>query len=698
MRDAAAVILAEVIGKALSKLLVGVRKDVELNIALQLAGNQLHKAGLMAILEAIEKVNGVRVLRLSVERNRLDGFAAAALAAWCCRQTRGPPDELYLSNNKICDAGMLKLLRAIGRDRRRRIAAKKPCRKHPIWLELRGNRVCQPHDLLDALSTDVPVCLAIDRESCSLSKCTSHTCSAEELGHNLPSMHLPDFEDQGSAENIEKESDALKCPGREHTPPSASSKHLKTSKLPKEVCPLSQGVTKALSPTSAAYARAEVTLKSKLAMDEAVEEAQLQRIHSTRPRRYVDANGCLHVERGRISERSEGDSAPARISLQPSQEAASEKRSWAATLGKRAQPEQPSFEFMHKDHAPPSFGLWDVANRDPGKRTKRSRNIGKELLKDLGVVESAASSSTKTGGKQSPVGACAPSAPPAAALIRRLSGPVPETPNPTCHPICEPLVSFYVDNSEFLAQTPGLDYRYSKDVGNRYPPGNWAHWGSTVRGSLQGDWLRTGDQRYLPLALNGKTVLRGPLVAAWATQPTVSTQLPPSRLSEPDPRAPEPPISRFAPRRQISTDMGRAEPTDTGLEHLAADAGLEPVAASGGDSDPGVNAMKQANQPPEDIEALKEFVNQRLRREKRFTRTLFSGLDEDRLRTRWRCLRDQLANLAHGKYLQVVACAADSWASYLETSNGRARIGDWLQKKLEEAALKREVAQNSSVP
>lgn len=70
---------------------------------------------------------------------------------------------------------------------------------------------------------------------------------------------------------------------------------------------------------------------------------------------------------------------------------------------------------------------------------------------------------------------------------------------------------FFVDNRELRAITAGLAYRTAAEWEKRDPDGGYATWGSTVRGvqlHREGnDWLKV-EERYLPMRVNGKCVLR----------------------------------------------------------------------------------------------------------------------------------------------------------------------------------------------
>ena len=67
--------------------------------------------------------------------------------------------------------------------------------------------------------------------------------------------------------------------------------------------------------------------------------------------------------------------------------------------------------------------------------------------------------------------------------------------------------AFLVDNSILKSKTSGVGYRRSMDLGDK--DGNdIADWGSVVRGVREGDdWLKVGD-RYLPMEIGGKLVLK----------------------------------------------------------------------------------------------------------------------------------------------------------------------------------------------
>eukprot|EP00747_Dinoflagellata_sp_TGD_P088348 gnl/TRDRNA2_/TRDRNA2_163964_c0_seq2.p1 gnl/TRDRNA2_/TRDRNA2_163964_c0~~gnl/TRDRNA2_/TRDRNA2_163964_c0_seq2.p1 ORF type:complete len:480 (+),score=93.63 gnl/TRDRNA2_/TRDRNA2_163964_c0_seq2:52-1491(+) len=201
-RDQAAMVLAEVVRAALSRLIEG---SDGLLVSLQLTGNQLHREGLEALLEATSRgcLNGrARVADLAVERNKLDGRAATLLAAWCARQPGGPPDELHLSQNKIGDEGAHALLSGLSRCA--------TASALPIWVELSRNRIRQAGKLLDSLSTEMPLCLAADRSACGPSMCAS-CCSGAPAGKK-PRLHLPGIMEQHG----ESEETILVAPPAQH--------------------------------------------------------------------------------------------------------------------------------------------------------------------------------------------------------------------------------------------------------------------------------------------------------------------------------------------------------------------------------------------------------------------------------------------------------------------------------------------------
>jgi len=69
-------------------------------------------------------------------------------------------------------------------------------------------------------------------------------------------------------------------------------------------------------------------------------------------------------------------------------------------------------------------------------------------------------------------------------------------------------MQFLVDNSMLMANALGLGYRNSKTLDDVSSNGDIAQWGSRVHGVDLGDgWLQVGN-RFLPMTVNGKTVLR----------------------------------------------------------------------------------------------------------------------------------------------------------------------------------------------
>eukprot|EP00929_Paragymnodinium_shiwhaense_P074771 TRINITY_DN38268_c0_g1_i3.p1 TRINITY_DN38268_c0_g1~~TRINITY_DN38268_c0_g1_i3.p1 ORF type:complete len:944 (-),score=235.32 TRINITY_DN38268_c0_g1_i3:595-3426(-) len=187
IRDAAAALFGKVITGALAHAASRVGpEDDEFAVCVQLAGNNLHKSGLEALLESVSSA-GVRVAKLHLERNRLDGAAAAWLGSWLEKLPRGPPDEVYLGGNKIDAKGARALLLALGGASSRALQSGR--RSHPVWVEAQDNRIQNPTSLLDAVAGELEVCLAIDRSSCGLRKCESGDASC---------LHLPGLLQQRS--------------------------------------------------------------------------------------------------------------------------------------------------------------------------------------------------------------------------------------------------------------------------------------------------------------------------------------------------------------------------------------------------------------------------------------------------------------------------------------------------------------------
>jgi hypothetical protein len=181
MRDSAALVLAKVVAPALQKILEDVGPESGFAVSMQLAGNELHRTGIAALLEATISANA-HVGWLYVERNRLDSSAAEWLAAWVERQPGGPPREVYMSQNKVGQQGALRLLEALGR------CSKLYRQVVPTWIEMNDNRIADVSSLLDELSSQVSVCLAMDRSLCGRQKCGS--CENAGDISQIPRLHL----------------------------------------------------------------------------------------------------------------------------------------------------------------------------------------------------------------------------------------------------------------------------------------------------------------------------------------------------------------------------------------------------------------------------------------------------------------------------------------------------------------------------
>lgn len=67
--------------------------------------------------------------------------------------------------------------------------------------------------------------------------------------------------------------------------------------------------------------------------------------------------------------------------------------------------------------------------------------------------------------------------------------------------------AFLVDGSQLKAESDSVGFRRSKDLNDRAGNGLAAKFGSLVVGEIEGDWLKVSEERYLPMALDGKTIL-----------------------------------------------------------------------------------------------------------------------------------------------------------------------------------------------
>ena len=152
-------VLAQVVGAVLER----VRKSDpagRLTASVHLASNRLQGvAGIGAVLGSVAEA-GLRVSRLDLEWNRLGWDAAVWLARWCHKQPGGPPEELYLSHNKLGDQALSGLLRVLGPLRNASASTEPPAA--PLWVEARANKVRDVDALLNEVSRTVRLCLAQD--------------------------------------------------------------------------------------------------------------------------------------------------------------------------------------------------------------------------------------------------------------------------------------------------------------------------------------------------------------------------------------------------------------------------------------------------------------------------------------------------------------------------------------------------------
>eukprot|EP00439_Symbiodinium_sp_Y106_P074721 s1539_g14.t1 len=180
IKDSAAATVAKFLQSVLERV-----REVALDLCLLLAGNRLGRSGLEAFLN-VAKETGHHVSCLDVERNRLDPDAMQWLAEWLTRQRRGPPQKILLSYNRsIGDEAAKDFLQLLGRSQ--------SGREIPLWIEARFVGIKDIDTLLDALSVDINLCMALDSDACCPGRCASH--SANEPG---PHLHLPGILDQHS--------------------------------------------------------------------------------------------------------------------------------------------------------------------------------------------------------------------------------------------------------------------------------------------------------------------------------------------------------------------------------------------------------------------------------------------------------------------------------------------------------------------
>jgi len=342
IRDAAAAIFAKVVGGALAK--IGAVADSGLTVSVHLAGNQLHRAGMGAILGSISGA-GARVARLDLERNRLDSSAAEWLGDWCERQPGGPPNELYVSGNKIEDAGASKLFEILGRETApTRGGNASANRVAPMWIEASDNRIRDVGALLDRLSIKVPLCLAVDRSVCSKSNCVA----VEDAGGGLeiPRLHLFGILEQDS-EKVEE----LK----EEPPRLAHAKIEAKLCKPKDVggsVKREQAQGHASEVKLPQTAKPSTPTKADAAGAEAGDPAERRTSPVPRGRGRGRARG-----RGRGSAVASAEEVHAGASRSSETQ---DRHNWAQSLGRKSQEDVPAYEYCLEDDPPPSYGFWDV--------------------------------------------------------------------------------------------------------------------------------------------------------------------------------------------------------------------------------------------------------------------------------------------------------------------------------------------------
>lgn len=183
MRDGAATVLAKVVRIALGHIGPGAASSV----AVHVAGNRLRKSGVSALLEAVTD-SGIHVSHLDFERNYLGSDACRWLSDWCARQKSGPPEEIFISWNRIGDTAMRCFLLELGRlhPGKRGVA--------PIWVEARQTGLHSVDEVLDAVSGEVPICLALDRSQCGQEHCADQGCAD---GDQCAKLHLFGIQEQG---------------------------------------------------------------------------------------------------------------------------------------------------------------------------------------------------------------------------------------------------------------------------------------------------------------------------------------------------------------------------------------------------------------------------------------------------------------------------------------------------------------------
>lgn len=180
IKDAAAVAVAKLVRSVLEKFRA--RQSTRPLVSLNLSGNRLGKAGLMTLLETVEKTES-HLAVLNLEWNRIDASAVTWLASWLCKQA-GPPRKLVLSHNRaIGDMAAQHLFQSLGRMCERGKAGPTAM----PWIEAKYIGIRDVDAFMELLSEHVNFCFALDADACSPDRCASRE---GEKSAEQPQMHL----------------------------------------------------------------------------------------------------------------------------------------------------------------------------------------------------------------------------------------------------------------------------------------------------------------------------------------------------------------------------------------------------------------------------------------------------------------------------------------------------------------------------
>ncbi|CAE7856879.1 unnamed protein product [Symbiodinium necroappetens] len=305
IKDSAAATVAKFLQSVLEKVNAVSTGSTALDLCLLLAGNRLSRGGLEAFLN-VAKETGHHVSCLDVERNRLDPEAMQWLAEWLTRQRRGPPQKILLSHNRgIGDEAAKDFLQLLGRSQ--------SGREIPLWIEARFVGIKDIDALLDAVSVDINLCMALDSDACGPGCCASQ--SASEPG---PHLHLPGILEQHSNS---------------------------------ELIPIAQDNSTA------------ETWKRSLSESRASEGDRAR--HSAK-------GSAREPEEPGDSQASQASQVEAEL-LESLEQERAQRKAWANSLGRSVVAELPTQDLP----APaPSYGLWDLVRAEQRKKRRSVGHVG----------------------------------------------------------------------------------------------------------------------------------------------------------------------------------------------------------------------------------------------------------------------------------------------------------------------------------